>query len=162
MNMGKLKKSLLTLGFATILLGTTIAFSEAGTKNDPLVSLSYFEKKMDELKDYVDTRLKQNDNGRKDTVSDTFQVVELAKGQSIIGKNGTEIILRGGTGKGVGKAKIVAPGSDGLSDITEGKDLKNGQDVPLNHLLIVPRDDGRGVYAETDSVYLVKGQYEIR
>ena len=160
--MKKSTKTMITLGLATILLGTTIAFSEAGTRNDPVVSLSYFEKTMDELKDYVDAKLRQDNNDEKTVESATFEVVEIEAGQSIIGKGGTEIILRGGTGKGAGRAKVVAPGKDGLSDITDGKDLKSGQDVPLNHLLIVPRDDNRGVYAVTDSVYLIKGDYEIR
>ncbi len=160
--MRKSTKVLLTLSFAIILLGTTIAFSDAGTRNDPVISLSYFEKRIGELKDYIDTRLNQINSDDKAIEPATFEVVQLSQGQSIIGKNGTEIILRGGTGKGIGRAKVVAPGNDGLSDITEGKDLKNDEEVPLNHLLIVPRDDGRGVYAVTDSVYLVKGDYEIR
>ncbi|NLY68036.1 MAG: hypothetical protein GX069_10820 [Tissierellia bacterium] len=163
--MKKIKKSLLVLCFIPILLGTSIAFSDAGTIDDPLVSLSYFEKKMEELKDYIDTKLKELKE-EKETTSPTaaasFEVVELKAGQFLIGKGGTEIILRGGTGNGRGRAKIVAAGQNGLSDITQGKDLTNGEEVPLNHLLIVPRDDGRGVFAITDSVYLVKGDYEIR
>lgn len=161
MNIKKLNKTFLALVLVTAALGTTIAFSEPGTKDDPLVSLSYLQSKIDELKEYVDRRISEiKEDKPQETAS--FEVVELLAGQSIIGGKGTEIILRGGTEKGVGKAIVVASGNDGLSDITEGKDLKNGQEVPLNHLLIVPRDDGRGVYAVTDSVYLVKGDYEIK
>lgn len=159
--MNKFKKILVLLGLAGILLGTSMAFSEPGTGSDPLVSLSYLEKRIEQLRDYIDERILEIED-KEEVQPDTFQVVEISAGQSIIGKGGTEIILRGGTEKGAGKATVIASGNDGLSDITEGKDLKNGEEVPLNHLLIVPRDDGRGVYAVTDSVYLVKGDYEIR
>ncbi|NLX61111.1 MAG: hypothetical protein GXZ06_01090 [Tissierellia bacterium] len=163
--MRRFKRSLLLLALVTGLLGTSIVFSDAGTVNDPLVSLSYLEKKMEELKDYIDSKLKELAKEEKDTEATapaTFQVVELKAGQFLIGKSGTEIILRGGTGSGRGRAKIVAAGQNGLADITQGKDLINGEEVPLNHLLIVPRDDGRGILAITDSVYLVRGDYEIR
>lgn len=162
MKIKKLSKAFLTVGAVTILLGTTIAFSDADTRNDPVVSLSYFEKKMDELKDYIDERIREDNNEERGNDSVKFEIVQIAAGQSIIGKDGTEIILRGGTEKGAGKASVIASGNDGLTDITEGKDLKSGQEVPLNHLLIVPRDDGRGVLAITDSIYMVKGEYEIR
>lgn len=161
MKIKNFNKAVLTLVLATAVMGTTIAFSEPGTKNDPLVSLSYLENKIDEFKEYVDMRISEIEES-KSVEMVSFKVVELSAGQSIIGSEGTEIILRGGTEKGAGKAEVVASGNDGLSDITDGKDLKNGQEVPLNHLLIVPRDDGRGVCAITDSVYLVKGDYEIR
>jgi hypothetical protein len=160
--MKNFSKVFLILVLAVAVLGTTIAFSEAGTKNDPLVSLSYLENKINELKEYVDKRISEVKEENKSVEAVSFEVVELSAGQSIIGSQGTEIILRGGTSKGVGRAEVVASGNDGLSDITDGKDIKSGQEVPLNHLLIVPRDDGRGVYAITDSVYLVKGDYEIR
>ncbi len=62
--------------------------------------------------------------GENNNLSNSFEVVQILAGQSIIGKDGTEIILRGGTGNGPGRAKIVALGKDGLSDLTVGKDLK--------------------------------------
>lgn len=159
MKFNKLKKAIFGLTIAFIVLGGTMVFSEPGSEKDPLISLSYLEKQLDQLKDYIDERL--SNMGDKNNSSNSFQIVEISAGQSIIGKGGTEIILRGGTGNGPGKAKIIAMGKDGLSDLTAGKDLKRGEDVPFNHLLIVPRDDGRGVHAINDSVFLVKGEYEI-
>ncbi|GFN34308.1 hypothetical protein [Tepidimicrobium xylanilyticum] len=159
MKAANFKKVLSGLIIILVILGSVFVFSEPGSETDPLVSLSYLEKKIDELKQYIDNRLLNI--GENNNLSNTFVVVEISSGQSIIGKGGTEIILRGGTGNGPGKAKIVAMGKDGLSDLTDGKDLKRGEEVPLNHLLIVPRDDGRGVHAINDSVFLVRGEYEI-
>jgi len=169
MKRDKLKKILLVLGGSVILLGAAVIYAEPGSSNDPLVSLSYLEKRLDQLEDEFEKKLDEiidenggNHNNGTGKVSE-FEVVELSAGQTLIGKGGTEIILRGGTStsKLPGKAVIRSNVADGLSDITDGKDLKDGANVPLNHLLIVPRD-GRGVQAITDSTYLVKGDYEIK
>ena len=47
MNKVKIKKVLLGIGAISILLGGTIVFSETGSEKDPLVSLSYLEKTID-------------------------------------------------------------------------------------------------------------------
>lgn len=167
MKNAKFKKILLVIGAGTVLLGTTVAFS-AGSKDDPLISLSYLETRLDELEDKIDKKISRitddiDDNTGQDRESYSFEIVEISAGQYIIGKEGTEIILRGGTSTSrvQGKAKVVTFEVNGLSDITSGKELLNGDNVPLNHLLIVPRNN-RGIQAITDSTYLVKGEYEIR
>lgn len=147
---------ILVLGVITIILGTTVVFSEPGSEEDPLVSLSYLEKRMEQFKYYVDEKLDKISTGSGNDVSNNLEVVEIMSGQSIIGKNGTEIILRSG------RAKIIAGKLGGLSDVTEGKDLGMDKLVPLNHLLIIPRDDNRGVLAITEAIFLVKGEYEIK
>lgn len=105
---------------------------EPGSEQDPLVSKSYVD-------DYVQLR-----------------VVTLAAGQQLIGDGGTEIILRGG------KTTAIGTAAGGLSDLTGGKDLVTGVTVPPNHLLLVPRSDGRGVKAVTDAILLVRGPHSIR
>lgn len=152
MNKIKLKKIIMLIGVTTLVLGATVAFSEPGSENDPLISLSYLESRLDQLKLYIDEKLEGTTNG----VSTGMEVVEIKAGQSIIGRSGTEIILRGG------KATVIAGELGGLSDVTDGKDLKMSALVPPNHLLIIPRDDSRGAYAITDAIFLVKGYYEIR
>ncbi|NLW40854.1 MAG: hypothetical protein GXY96_08010 [Tissierellia bacterium] len=152
MKTSKFKKTVLGLVIVSTVLGSTIVFSEPGSEKDPLVSLSYLEKKIDQLKDYIDRRL--SDVDPKST--NELEVVEVPAGKSLIGKSGTEIVLRGG------KAEIIAGQLGGLSDITGGKDLQMGEKVPPNHLLIVPRDDDRGVLVVEDAIFLVRGVYEIR
>ncbi|MCF6465479.1 hypothetical protein [Clostridium sp. Cult2] len=154
MRNNRMNGTILILGIVFIILGSTVVFSEPGSENDPLISLSYLEKRIDQLKYYIDDKLSSVEGNTN--LSNDLEVVEILAGQSIIGERGTEIILRGG------KAEILAGELGGLSDVTGGRDLKMGENVPANHLLIVPRDDDRGVYAITDSIYLVRGKYEIR
>lgn len=87
-----------------------------------------------------------------------FVPVELAKGQTLITGDSGEIILRGG------KATAIGGAGGGLSDITSGTgaDVNSGQNVPLNHLLLISRDDGRGLKVVSDKAWvLVKGPYTI-
>jgi len=128
---GKLKKVLIVLSLIVVLFGAAVIYASPGTSSDPLVSLSYLNK-----------------------VS-KYNVVDVEAGKTLIGKEGTEIILRSGI------CTIYSPVNFGVSDVTAGKDLLNGQSVTFNHLLIIPRD-GRGVKTKVDSVFLIKGEYTIK
>jgi hypothetical protein len=88
-----------------------------------------------------------------------FEVVEIEAGQSIILSDSSEIILRAGKALAIAGEK-----GDGLADITtdsEKNNLVTGDIVPLNHLLLVSRDDNRGIKAITKIWVLVKGDYNI-
>jgi len=85
-----------------------------------------------------------------------WRVVSLEAGQKLIAQGGTEIILRAGT------AKAIASPSGGLADVTAGRDLGQGVAIASNHLLIVPRSDGRGVQAVSAVVLLVKGPFGVQ
>lgn len=88
----------------------------------------------------------------------TLEVVQLAPGQRLVAEGGTEIILR------TGKVKVATEPTSlgGLSDLTAGRDVVNGQDVAANHLLLVPRSDGRGVVASTAAILLVRGPFAVQ
>jgi hypothetical protein len=103
-----------------------------GAESDPLVTRSYVDR-------YT-----------------LWQVANLKAGQKLVAQAGTEIIVR------AGKVKVIASAGGGLADVTAGRDL--GQDVLLvaNHLLIVPKSDGRGVLAVSDCVLMVKGAYAVQ
>jgi hypothetical protein len=103
-----------------------------GSDADPLISKSY----MDQFLNLV--------------------VIELAKGQMLEGGAGTEIILRSGT------ARAVASPLGGVCDVTAGRDLPQGELVKLNHLLLIPRSDGRGIRAETAAFVMVRGPHTIK
>lgn len=103
-----------------------------GSEDDPLVTRSYVEDMM------------------------TFKVVEVPQGKEIICGGGTEIILR------AGKALAIDSSMGGLSDVTSGEDLRSGREIMGNHLLIVPRDDGRGLKASGDIIVMVRGPYYIK
>ncbi len=151
-----IKKGILALVVLSIILGGSVVFSEPGSEKDPLISLSFLEKRLEQFKNYIDERLANVDSGSNSYPANRLEVVEIVAGQSLIGKAGTEIILRGG------KARVIAGELGGLSDVTGGKDLGMDVLVPDNHLLIVPRNDNRGVAAITDAIFLVRGEYEIR
>lgn len=116
-----------------LLLGFSIVYAKAnaGSQDDPLVT-----------KSYVDTVM-------------SFKPLELAKGQSVYGGEGCEIIVRGGF------VTVIAP-KDGVADITAGKDLAQGFLAPTNHLLVISREDGRGVKAQETSWILVRGKYSVQ
>ena len=83
-----------------------------------------------------------------------YDVVYLTKGQTIVGSS--EFILRSGS------AISTCPGINGITDITDGVDLTDGMEIPWNHLLLVPRDDGRGITVTSVEAYIMaRGQYTI-
>lgn len=154
----KIKKIGIGLSAMIILLGATAVFSEPGSESDPLVTLSYVEKKIDQLKYYVDEKIGNKNTDNKNVSS--WVVVEVPAGKSLICKDGTEIILRSGDSRAI--AIVVNGIMNGLTDVTAGKDLAMEEKIIANHLLIVPRDDGRGARALTNCFFLVKGDYEVR
>ena len=108
------------------------ATTDPGSDADPLVSKSYVDQ-------YTQ-----------------LQVVQLKAGQTLTAEAGAEIILR------AGQATAVETGGAGLSDVTGASDLRNGDKVPANHLLIVPRTDGRGIAAQTDCWVVVRGVFTVK
>ena len=151
----RIKKIGIGLVLITIVLGGRGVFSEVGTDRDPLVTKSYVDKKINEIKSYLDTKI-LNVNAS----SNEFIVVDVPEGKSIILGGGSEAILRSGQARAISK---IRDGYDnGLADITGGKDLKMDELITLNHLLLTPRDDGRGAGAVIDSIFLVRGSYEIK
>lgn len=121
------------VGGSGFFLGQAVkaAGTEPGSEADPLVARSYVEQ-------YIGLR-----------------VVSVPKGQRLTAGVGTELIIRDG------KAAAIAGTGGGISDLTAAKDLKEGDIIPLNHLLLVPRDDGRGFKAANDVTALVRGQYTV-
>ncbi|OTA40650.1 MAG: hypothetical protein A6D92_14785, partial [Symbiobacterium thermophilum] len=105
--------------------------AEPGTGGDPLVSKSYV-----------------------DLVA-LYRVVEVPAGRKVIGEAGTELVVRGG------QATAIDSALGGLLDVTAGTDIRGGTRIPPNHLLVVPRSDGRGLFAVTDLVLMVKGRITI-
>jgi hypothetical protein len=119
---------------------------EPGSQSDPIVTKSYVDLIISNLREYVDS---------KSSGSQNFEIVYMANGEQLIAESGTEIILRSGV------ATVIDAPNGGLCDITAGKDLKKSENISQNHLLIVPRSDGRGVRAETDVVLMVRGNFTV-
>ncbi|MCQ2432459.1 MAG: hypothetical protein MJ175_07640 [Clostridia bacterium] len=87
-------------------------------------------------------------------VSMDYEVLCLKKGQTLTGS--CELILRSG------KAEAVCPGANGIADLTVGTDIADKAEISLNHLLLIPRDDGRGLTVLSGEAYvMVRGTYHI-
>jgi len=84
-----------------------------------------------------------------------FTPVHVNAGQTILGGEGVEIIRRSGA------ATAHVPGQDGIVNATTGHDLDHGHPISANQLLIIPRQDGRGVRATADSWFIIRGEFTI-
>lgn len=147
----KISITLLCVIFMSICLPGLAA--DPGSSEDPLITLSYVEDiLMPQVKSYVESKLGSVEAG----TGSVFEVVNLKKGQTVIAAKSTEFILR------MGSASIVATKKGGISDVTAGIDLQNGSQMPANHLLIVPLDDGRGLTMQTDGIVMIRGNYSIK
>ena len=88
--------------------------------------------------------------------SANYVPVLLQKDQLLLGGEGTEVILR------TGSANAVCPGINGLVDMSDGTELFNAEAIPLNHNIIIPREDGRGIAAAGESWLMVRGGYTVK
>jgi len=89
--------------------------------------------------------------------STTYEVVELTYGDALYAVTACDIMLRSG------KAACIAPdASQGIADYTDGYEVFNDQAIVKNHMLLIPRGDGRGIKAISESVFvMVWGDYTI-
>ena len=152
------KKILAIIVCIAIVLSATVLVFAIGGPDDPLISLSFIEGQLiPRIAGMIDARLSGIDITEPGAgYNRTFEVVDVLAGQRLMGYAGTEFIVRAGA------ANIIASELGGISDTTNGVDLENMMAAPLNHLLIVPRSDGRGLNVTAHTVVMVRGQYSIR
>ncbi|HOV80711.1 MAG TPA: hypothetical protein PK728_11520 [Bacillota bacterium] len=127
--------SLVLLAAAGLFLLAYAAFAAdggTGGSGDPLVTRSYVDQ-------YTQ-----------------WKVADLKTGQVLQGRAGTELIVRRG------RAVAVDSTANGIPDVTEGADIRAGEAVPLNHLLVIPREDGRGIRALSAVVVMYRGGAVIK
>lgn len=160
---------------AVVLAAVTLAALAAGvgSKEDPLVTLSYLEGTYtDTLLDMAEETLQRHNSqleqalaekveelkdtaGASGAASAGYTVVTLSAGQRLEGAVGTEVMLR------VGTAACYATSSPGLVDTTGGTTLSGGQPLVQNHLYLMTIE-GRAVDATAATVkLLVRGSYTI-
>ena len=157
---------LLCIGLLSTALMLNATTPAPGSEADPLVTRSYVERLISESGGFgggslsnqqMDAIINEVANriAAQGITNDTFTPIHMTSGQTMFANEGTEIILRSGS------AVVQANGVDGLSNVTIGRDITVGESVERNHLLIVPRTDGRGIHATSDIWVLVKGGYTI-
>lgn len=181
-------KSTQRLFFTVLLLGSGIALGsifnitaqgassvgQPGTADDPVVTKSYVDQQIQKAlggggnttttpptNPTTPPTTDKPSGGKDETtiVENTVSVVTLKPGEKLIAKAGTEFIIR--SGKGV----VYSEDTNGVADLTDGKDIANGQAVGNNHLLSFPRD-GRGIMVQDGNKYnlivMVRGGYSIQ
>ena len=143
------------------ILTTSVSLAaEAGSSEDPLVTLSYLNGTfLDSILERVDEKIAQRNSQSSGqaggTAADTFTVVTLSNGQTLTGGIGCEVMLR------VGTAVCVSPSSPGLIDESSAATLNNSGALVTNHLYMMTIE-GRGVKATAATVkLLVRGSYTI-
>lgn len=170
--MNKTLKNLghMALGAVSVLLifgAVSVATSgDPGTSTDPVVTKSYVEKRLAEVSTTLNQKITEL-TARVDklgTGSGTgapapgappaFVVVELKAGDIVTFGENTQVILRGGS------ATAIASVND-LPDVTGGTGIGLGQSIPLNHLIIIPKNDGRGMTIKEQTWLMISGLYTV-
>lgn len=143
---------------------------DPGSVSDPVVTKSYVDEQIKQQVQAAVAALK--DTGGISTPSPTPSAtptsnggsaavasIKLEAGQTLFLDAGADLIVR------TGKVLAVSTDTNGIPDVTSGKDILPGAAVDTNHLLVFPRE-GRGVKPDPKSkedIYVViRGGYEIK
>lgn len=124
-----MKRTLTSFALAVVLLllARGAHAVEPGSKDDPIITRSYLETLY------------------------SWQLNSLQEGQTLSLDVGVQFVIRSGT------AVVVGVGSEGLIDLTAGRELKDGELVPPLHLILSPASDRRGLRARSQVVLLSRG-----
>ena len=136
---------LLSILVGVILSVTALVSVSAYSNDDPLITLSYLEQ-------VVMPKMQASSSG-------SYTLIELNKGQTITANSICEFIARPGS-----YITVVSPhASQGIADVTNGTELFNGTQVPMNAYCIIPRGgDGRGFTVTSQKAYvMIRGDYKI-
>jgi len=146
----------LIIVLVAVLVATVIA-EDAQTEEDSPASKGYVNEKIEELLETLESggTINMGSSVSADLNKFKYVPVHVGVGQKLIGDEGTELILR------VGRSFAVVTGVESLIDVTSGAELKDKAEISKNHIVIVPRNDGRGVRVVEDAWFLVKGGYTI-
>ena len=173
------KKVLILLVCAVLTVVTVAgAFSVAAAydgTDDPLISFSYLKEnvltKLDDLNNIIFNHtgaitsireelasLRNALTGMQEVDNSKYDVVYAVRGQIVRATEAGDYMLRSGTAY----ALVPANAGGSISDYTTGTDILHGENIPLNHMLLIPRGDGRGLVVVSDEAYImVRGGYTI-
>ena len=128
--------------------------SGAGSQNDPVVTLSYLDYRLEKLGETSGIGKQGNagngtgTTGQESAVWNTgFKKVILSRGERYLSGEGGVIVLYSGTCTAVGK---------GLIDITNAKVIAESESIPAYSQMLVP-DDSSGIVAGETCVIYVNG-----
>jgi len=186
---GRIAYLLFAVLFLLVAVIFSQAAGEPGSSSDPLVTKSYVDQQIAQLAAKINSSSGGSSSGNvnnatveqlkadvgdltrfvvdalsglqelKDRVAvieNGFTVISMKKGQTLVLGGGSEVILRSG------QATAISGESGTLVDVSAGKDLNNGVSVPVQHLIIAPKGDGRGLKITADAYLIVRGGYTIK
>lgn len=179
------KKNIVTLALslvailAILLTGESLqAALQPGGIEDPLVTRSYVDSRIEELTNRIAV-LEQMLQGAAPPVAGgqqvnmaeimaqvdarlagfaatggvvPFTIHQVEAGQRIFFEAGAEYIVRVGTA-------VALAGPNGHIDVTAARDIQHGEIIGLNHLILIPQTDGRGVQFNTIGWIMIKGGF---
>jgi len=126
-----------------------------GSEQDPLVTASWVEARLNTFAQALGERPLPG-VVRELEPAPVYKIVVVEAGQTMLTGEGTEFILRSG------RARALVPVKDtGLANLTTGKNLIDGEPIERDHLILSPRDDGRGIVTVTQAIFLVRKNYRI-
>lgn len=144
--------------FASILLiagtiaGVAIAAGDPGSQSNPLVTLDYLNKVVEDLTAAVDEKIEAKADemlGQMSGIGGTFTAVTVDDGENLYLASGSQVILRSGAASSTG----------GILDATAGEIVSGG--LKENRIYIAMGEDHKITVTGT-AVFLVLGGYSIR
>lgn len=132
--------------------------AEPGSEDNPLITKLYLDDIVEDIKgsiEKLEAKIASLEKGGSSQAASSWEVIQVEAGKSVLGGEGTEIVLRSGV------ATALDNGANGISDLTAGADLMGGTSIVQNHLLLVPRQDGRGIKCQNSCWVMVLGAYTI-
>ena len=180
-----MKRNRLRITACLLLAGTVLAAfvamaADVGSKNDPLVTLSYLnetflgqimekvELKLADrnvlLREELDSAISEKErqllrefggSSASGGTAYTYTAVTLEAGMRLYGGAGCEILLR----SGAAVCDYTGGSVPGLVDTTGGGSINGGSALVKDHLYIMP--DARSVTVSAASVILVRGDYSL-
>jgi len=163
-----MKKKLLLLIPACILLGSLVWTFAAADEDDPLASLSYLTGEfMEELEEKIEKALDKSDKSLLKEWKDGDKVIEVDIASTWTERRMKEDdALRGTTGTGVlllaGGMKVEIE-SGAVVDVTTGKELSDGAALELQHRYLVAEDAEADFRVTTPTAVMdYQGPYDFR
>lgn len=159
--MVRIKTKLMLAACATlVVISGNILVSQAsngtpGSVDDPLVTKSYVDRRINEL---LGLELPTPVPSTGTFSGQALTVIQLFEGQTLYADAGTEIIVR------TGKTVAVSSDENGIPDVTAGRDIRPGELIDTNHLLVFPRE-GRGITPASgqdgEIHVMIRGSYRL-
>ena len=86
-----------------------------------------------------------------------YEVIEVKKGTRVLAAAACDIMLRSGSA-----VAVSSFATQGLSDYTAGAEVMNNENVAINHMLLIPRADGRGILITSETAFImIRGEYKL-